>query len=215
MNILLVRHGETDWNRDGRYQGRTDIPLSATGRSQVESLAQRLAHIPIDVAIASPLSRAKSTAQAILATRQIHLELEPALLEISHGDWEGKLASEIEHTHGPMFALWRTAPSPDTPAGPGAETLSEVERRAWPVIVNLCQRLQPTQTALVVAHDAVNRVLLCRILGMPLTRVWAFRQSAAALNAVSGPSIHELQVVRLNDSDHTSPLFADSQHRAL
>src|SRR4051812_26388074 len=94
MNILLVRHGETAWNRDGRYQGRTDIPLSETGQAQVAALGRRLASLPIAVAYASPLSRAKTTAEAILAGRPIGLSLDAGLVEISHGGWEGKLATE-------------------------------------------------------------------------------------------------------------------------
>src|SRR4051794_22300124 len=108
MNILLVRHGETPWNREGRYQGRTDIPLSETGAAQVRALGVRLAPIPIHVAYASPLSRAKNTAEAILAGRTIPLWLEAGLLEISHGEWEGKLATDVELSHAEMFGVWRT-----------------------------------------------------------------------------------------------------------
>src|SRR5256885_14423957 len=71
MNILLVRHGETTWNREGRYQGRTDIPLSHHGQAQVRALGDRLRETPISVAIASPLSRAKTTAEAILASQAL------------------------------------------------------------------------------------------------------------------------------------------------
>ena len=86
MNILLVRHGETAWNREGRYQGRTDIPLSETGQTQVATLGKRLASIAITIAYASPLSRAKNTAEAILAGRSnVPLWLDAGLLEISHG----------------------------------------------------------------------------------------------------------------------------------
>src|SRR6476620_10717040 len=99
MHILLVRHGETTWNREGRYQGRTDIPLSPDGEAQVRALGARLAHLPIEVAIASPLSRAKNTAQAVLDGRATTLELDEGLLEISHGQWEGQLASNIELSH--------------------------------------------------------------------------------------------------------------------
>src|SRR6476619_2227262 len=134
MNILLVRHGETTWNREGRYQGRTDIPLSETGQGQVQRLGDRLRSIPIAAAIASPLSRAKTTAEAVLAGRSLALELDPGLLEISHGAWEGKLASEVERDHAEMFGVWRTAPGRDAPAGPIAETLGDVEARAWPVL---------------------------------------------------------------------------------
>jgi probable phosphoglycerate mutase len=215
MNILLVRHGETTWNREGRYQGRTDIPLSETGQAQVQRLGDRLRNVPIAAAIASPLSRAKTTAEAVLAGHTLTLELDPGLLEISHGAWEGKLASEVERDHAEMFGVWRTAPGRDALAGPGAETLGDVEARAWPVLEKLCARLGADDTGLIAAHDAVNRVLLCRVLGLPLDQVWKFRQAPATLNVLSGRSLAELQVVRLNDCEHSEPLLHAAQHRAL
>jgi probable phosphoglycerate mutase len=215
MNILLVRHGETTWNREGRYQGRTDIPLSEHGQAQVQRLGDRLRSVPIAAAIASPLSRAKTTAEAILAGRSLALELDAGLLEISHGGWEGKLASEVERDHAEMFGVWRTAPGRDAAAGPDAETLGDVEARAWPVLETLCARLGADDTGLIAAHDAVNRVLLCRVLGLPLQQVWKFRQAPATLNVLSGRSLTELQVVRLNDCEHSEPLLHASQHRAL
>lgn len=215
MNVLLVRHGETAWNREGRYQGRTDISLSEVGAAQVRALGQRLASVPIAVAVASPLARARSTAEAIVAGRSVALELDPGLVEISHGGWEGLLASDVERDHHEMFGVWRTAPGRTAPAGPGAETLGDVDARAWPVLARLCARLGPDDTGLVAAHDAVNRVLLCRVLGLPLERIWSFRQAPATLNVLSGPSLGELQVVRLNDAEHVAPLLGEAQHKAL
>lgn len=216
MHILLVRHGETAWNREGRYQGRTDVPLSADGRHQVSRLGVRLSHVPITRAIASPLSRAMSTAEAILAGRDnVTLELDPGLLEISHGEWEGKLSSDVEAAHAEMIGTWRQRPDRDVPAGPGAETLGQVENRAWPVVERITRNLGENDTLLLVAHDAVNRVLLCRVLGLPLTRVWAFRQSPATLNVLSGRSLAELAVMRLNDAEHVAPLLEEAVHRAL
>src|SRR6185503_7103766 len=163
MNILMVRHGETAWNREGRYQGRTDIPLSETGQAQVAALGARLAPIPIHIAYASPLSRAKNTAEAILAGRTLPpLWLEAGLLEISHGEWEGLLASDVEISHAEMFGVWKTTPGRHSPAGPRAETLGDVETRAWAVLEKVCAALGAEQTALIAAHDAVNRVILCR-----------------------------------------------------
>lgn len=214
MNILLVRHGETPWNREGRYQGRTDIPLSDTGQAQVRALGARLEAIAIKVAYASPLSRAKDTAEAILGGRT-PLQLDAGLLEISHGEWEGKLASEVEIAHAEMFGVWRSRPGRHSPAGPGAETLGDVESRAWPVLERVCGELGPDDTALIAAHDAVNRVLICRVLGLPLERIWSFRQAPAALNVLSGPSLAELQVVRLNDAEHVAPLLREALHKAL
>jgi len=213
MNVLLVRHGETAWNREGRYQGRTDIPLSEVGERQVRALGARLASVPIAIAVASPLARARATAEAIVEASR--LELDPGLVEISHGAWEGQLASDVARDHAEMFGVWRTAPGRDSPAGPGAETLGDVEQRAWPVLAKICERLGEHDTALVAAHDAVNRVLLCRVLGLPLARIWSFRQSPATLNVLSGPSLAELQVVRLNDAEHVSPVVGETQHRAL
>ena len=212
MNVLLVRHGETPWNREGRYQGRTDIALSDEGRAQAQRLGQRLAGVTIAKAIASPLSRAKATAEAIIGNS---LELDAGLLEISHGAWEGQLASDVERSHAEMFGVWKSAPGRDAPAGPGAETLGDVEARAWPVLARLCAQLGPDDTGLLVAHDAVNRVLICRVLGLPLERVWTFRQAPAALNVLAGASLDTLQVVRLNDSEHSAPLVGGSVHKAL
>lgn len=215
MNLLLVRHGETPWNREGRYQGRTDTPLSDAGETQARALGARLAGLPIHIAICSPLTRTRRTAQGVLGDRSVTLETDEALIEISHGQWEGQLASDIELSHAEMFGTWRSQPDRDVPAGPGAETLGDVEARAWPVLVRTCARLGPDDTALIVAHDAVNRVLLCRVLGLPLTRVWMFRQAPAALNVLAGTSLAELQVVRLNDAEHVAPLFQEALHRAL
>ena len=215
MNILLVRHGETAWNREGRYQGRTDIPLSETGQVQVRALGDRLKTIQIETAYASPLSRAKNTAEAILAGRTTPLWLDAGLLEISHGGWEGQLASDVEISHAEMFGIWRTRPGRHSPAGPGAETLGDVEDRAWGVLERVCAQLSANATALIAAHDAVNRVILCRVLGLPLERIWSFRQAPASLNVLSGPSIDELQVVRLNDAEHVAPLLGEALHRAL
>lgn len=219
MHLLLVRHGETEWNREGRYQGRTDIPLSAVGEQQVQALGARLAGVRIDVAFASPLVRARATAEAILGAPSrsapaCELELDVGLVEISHGDWEGKLASDVARDHAEMFGVWRTAPNHDSPAGPGAETLGDVDARAWAVLEQVFARTGDG-TALIVAHDAVNRVILCRILGLPIARVWKFRQGPAALNIVAGDVLDRLQVVRMNDAEHSSPMLAESTHRAL
>jgi broad specificity phosphatase PhoE len=218
MNILLVRHGETAWNRAGRYQGRTDVPLSVDGEAQVGRLAARLASVPIDVAVASPLSRARRTAEAVLAApgraRPPELLLDDGLIEISHGGWESKLASEVELSDAEMLHTWRHRPDREVPAGPGAETLGDVELRAWSAMDRLAVKIGHG-TALVAAHDAVNRVILCKVLGLPLARVWTFQQAPAALNVLAGNTLETLQVVRLNDFDHVGPLLAHLVHQAL
>ncbi|MEW5739743.1 MAG: histidine phosphatase family protein [Myxococcota bacterium] len=215
MNILLARHGETPWNKEGRYQGHTDIPLSEVGEGQARALGQRLTEIPIHRAVASPLSRAKRTAQLVLGARADLLTLDPDLREISHGGWEGKLVTEIERSHPELLAQWRAGPPATLPAGPNAESLQQVLDRAWGALEKACAGLGAEENLLVVAHDAVNRVILCRVLGLPLERVWSFRQAPATLNVLSGTSVSALQVVRLNDADHVAPLLKESVHRAV
>lgn len=215
MNVLLARHGETAWNQEGRYQGHTDIPLSTTGEKQALALGARLSAIPLARAVASPLARARRTAELILGDRTSMLRLAPALKEISHGEWEGKLVGEIEQSHPQMLATWKAGPPGNFPAGPGAESLQHVLERAWPALVDACQGLGQDDTVLVVAHDAVNRVLLLKLLGLPMERVWIFRQAPATLNVLSGPSVDSLQIVRLNDADHVAPLLRESVHKAV
>ena len=213
MRILLCRHGETPWNAEGRYQGQIDIALSSTGEGQARALGERLRDLPITRAVASPLSRAFRTAQLALGPREGMLTTEEGLLEIAHGAWAGLLASEIAVEDGPRLRAWREAP--ESVQMPGGESLQQVLDRAWPALARACAGLGPDDTLLIVAHDAVNRVLLCRILGLPLSRVWSFRQAPATLNLLEGPSVERLEVVRLNDATHVASLFGEAVHRAL
>lgn len=215
MKILLARHGETPWNAEGRYQGQEDIALSAVGQAQARALGQRLAQIRIDRAVASPLGRAHETACLALGdTRVDMLQTDPGLMEIAHGSWEGLLASEIHQRDPERLVAWREAPDsvqmPD-----GGESLQQVFDRAWPALQRAMLGLQEDDTLLVVAHDAVNRVLLCRILGIPLARLWTFRQAPTTLNLLQGSDIDHLEVVRLNDCSHHTALFGEAVHRAL
>ncbi|HVI26351.1 MAG TPA: histidine phosphatase family protein [Xanthomonadaceae bacterium] len=214
MRILLARHGETAWNAEGRYQGQTDIPLSPTGEAQARALGERLRDVRIDRAVASPLARARRTAELALGeARAGLLGTDPGLAEIAHGDWEGLLAAEIRARDGERLHAWRHAPH--EVLMPGGESLPGVLERAWPAFARACEGLGADDTLLLVAHDAVNRVLLCRVLGLPLARLWSFRQAPTTLNLLEGPDLAGLEVVRLNDCAHHTPLFGEAVHRAL
>ena len=170
MRILLARHGETSWNAQGRYQGQMDVPLSDVGEAQARALGERLKSVSIARAVASPLSRAKRTAELGLGDRASMLTTDAGFLEIAHGTWEGLLASEIREVDSATLAAWRD--SPHTVTMPKGESLDMVLDRAWPALERACAGLGDADTLLLVAHDAVNRVLLCRILGLPLARCW-------------------------------------------
>lgn len=213
MRILLCRHGETAWNAEGRYQGQMDIPLSEIGERQAAALGARLKDLPIARAIASPLARARRTAELALGPRAGMLALDAGFLEIAHGAWEGKLASDLASEDGPRLKAWRE--SPDTVQMPGGESLHQLLDRAWPAFVSACAGLGPDEILLIAAHDAVNRVILARILGLPLARIWSFRQAPATLNLLEGAEPHRLEVVRLNDAAHVTGLFGEVLHSAL
>ena len=214
MRILLARHGETPWNAEGRYQGREDIPLSATGEAQARALGERLRQVRIDRAVASPLARARRTAELALGeARAPMLGFDEGLVEIAHGAWEGLLASEIRQRDGERLRAWREAP--ETVLMPGGESLPQVLGRAWPAFERATAGLGAGDNLLVVAHDAVNRVLLCHVLGIPLSRLWSFRQAPATLNLLEGADAGHLDVVRLNDAGHHTALFGEAVHRAL
>ncbi len=214
MRILLARHGETPWNAEGRYQGQIDIPLSPTGEHQASALGKRLAHIDMTRAVASPLSRARRTAELALGdARAPMLTLDADLQEIAHGEWEGLLASEINDKDPSLLRAWREAP--ETVLMPGGESLGQVLNRSWQGLTRAADGLGDDDTLLVVAHDAVNRVILCRILGLPLSRLWSFRQAPTTLNLLEGPDLDHLELVRLNDCAHHTPFFGEAVHRAL
>ncbi|EKT4100230.1 TPA: histidine phosphatase family protein [Stenotrophomonas maltophilia] len=214
MRILLARHGETPWNAEGRYQGQIDIPLSPIGEAQAQALGARLASVDITRAVASPLSRAQRTAQLALgAARADMLLTEPELQEIAHGEWEGLLASEIHEKDPSRLQAWRE--EPDTVLMPGGESLRLVLERSWRGLARATEGLGEHDTLLVVAHDAVNRVILCKVLGLPLSRLWTFRQAPTTLNLLEGADQDSLEVVRLNDCAHHTPFFGEAKHRAL
>jgi probable phosphoglycerate mutase len=214
MRILLARHGETAWNAEGRYQGLEDIALSATGDAQARGLGARVRGVRIDRAIASPLCRALRTAELALGEeRAAMLATDPGFMEIAHGEWEGLLAGEIRERDPDRARAWREAPH--EVLMPRGESLQHVLDRAWPALERTCDGLGDGDTLLLVAHDAVNRVLLCRILGLPLAHLWRFRQAPTTLNLIEGPTVDRLEVVRLNDCAHHTALFGEAVHRAL
>ncbi len=214
MRILLARHGETPWNAEGRYQGQIDIPLSPVGEGQANALGLRLKDVRIDRAVASPLARAQLTAKLALGdARADMLQTDADLQEIAHGEWEGLLASEIQDKDPARLLAWRE--EPDTVLMPGGESLRQVLDRSWRGLARAADGLGDDDTLLIVAHDAVNRVLLCRILGLPIAKLWSFRQAPTTLNLLEGPSVDQLEVVRLNDCAHHTPFFGEAKHRAL
>jgi phosphoserine phosphatase len=187
---LLVRHGETDWNRDKRFQGQIDVPLNPQGRVQAAQAAEFLKPIAIDYAVSSPMLRPKETAEIILQSHpEVGLTLNPLLCEISHGLWEGKLEAEIEAAYPGELHQWQRAP--ETVQMPEGENLQQVWERAvaaWQQILaeTPAESAQPIIT-LVVAHDAVNKALLCYLAGLSPAQFWTFKQGNGSVTVIDYP----------------------------
>lgn len=183
--LLLVRHGETEWNRQKRFQGHIDVPLNDNGREQSQKAAEFLKDIPIDFALTSPMLRPKETAEIILKHHpNVKLEDHPGLREISHGLWEGKLEPEIEQTYPGQLHQWRDFPaSVQMPEGENLQQVWDRAIAAWNSIVNEAG----SQTGLVVAHDATNKVILCHLLGLGPEDFWKIKQGNCAVSAIDYP----------------------------
>ncbi|MFC1923156.1 histidine phosphatase family protein [Chloroflexota bacterium] len=136
-SIVLIRHGETDWNIEGRYQGQADPPLNNNGIHQAQKLTAELQDIGLDILYTSPLQRTKQTADMINEVLMIPVKYEPRLQEIHQGDWQTRLRSEIENLYPELFLEWETDPWKVTP--PGGEHLSEVQRRVYSAIDDILQ----------------------------------------------------------------------------
>ncbi|MCS6960827.1 MAG: histidine phosphatase family protein [Pseudanabaenaceae cyanobacterium SKYGB_i_bin29] len=180
--ILLVRHGETQWNREQRFQGQIDVPLNQTGLAQAQKTAEFLRSVKIDRAFASPLLRPKQTAEAILAGRDVPLTLLDDLKEISHGLWEGKLETEIAQEFPGELERWQREPqNVQMPQGENLQQVWQRAKRAWQEIITVSQ---PGETVLVVGHDAINKALLCQLFDLKPDRFWAFKQGNGGISVV-------------------------------
>ncbi|MAV10484.1 MAG: histidine phosphatase family protein [Synechococcus sp. MED850] len=181
--LILVRHGETDWNKEGRFQGQIDIPLNSNGRNQAAAAREFLKDVQIDKSWSSTLSRPTETAQIILeAHPDVNLSQTDGLVEIGHGLWEGKLESEIREGWSTLLDSWKS--TPETVQMPEGETIQDVWARSVRSWQEISDQLKPNETALVVAHDAVNKTILCDLLGLTPADIWAVKQGNGGVTVV-------------------------------
>ena len=181
--IILVRHGETDWNKQGRFQGQIDIPLNQNGKAQAKAASEFLKNVSIQKAYSSSLSRPKETANIILKEHPgIEISLKDNLREIGHGKWEGKLESEIKSDWPVLLKEWKV--SPEKVQMPEGENIKEVSERSITGWKEICKDLANNETALVVAHDAVNKTILCHLLGLEPSEIWMIKQGNGGITVI-------------------------------
>ena len=147
--IIVIRHGETEWNVEGRYQGQADPPMNQHGKEQARLLAHQLKQLNIDLLYSSPLKRAEQTARIICEVSKVPLIFESRLMEINQGDWQTRLRSEIEELYPVVFSKWETEPWSVTP--PNGEHLSQVQARVYDAITDIIE-YHPDQKVGIVTH---------------------------------------------------------------
>ena len=174
MNLYLVRHGETEWNRDGRAQGRADIPLNDAGIAQSRALAEAFSSMSVTAVMSSTLSRAVRTAEAIAAPHGLSVSTENDLLELDFGGLDGAPLREMRELFPDFFEHWTrdpaTAQFPD-----GGETLQQLQDRAWAVVESIARSHEPQDNVIVVSHAFALYSVMCRALGMPLSNYGRLR----------------------------------------
>jgi alpha-ribazole phosphatase len=179
--VILIRHGQTEWNVKFKYQGHSEVDLTPNGVRQAELVATRLAKEPIRAVYSSDLGRAMKTAEYIAASHGLTVTPVTGLREYHFGEWEGLTFQQIaERWPDISVAFFK---NPDEIRVPGGETFREVKDRAEAAVRNLVDK-HPDQTIALVSHGGAIRTILCAALGLHLNRVWAVRQDNTAVNII-------------------------------
>lgn len=211
VRIILVRHGETAWNSEGRFQGRIDVELNGVGRRQAEAVAKVLSDEEIDMIYCSPLSRAGETAETIAKYHSIEVKPEEGFIEIDHGQWEGLRREDVIRRNGDKYNQWFE--HPEKAKMPGGEGLADIRKRASEALGRIIHK-HKDQAILIVAHDAINKVLICDLLGIDNSHFWQFRQGNSGISIIELNGDQE-KLTLLNDTCHLGGLVDETSVGAL
>ena len=178
--LVLARHGETEWNVEGVFRGRIDLELNQTGIKQAELLAGYLSE-EIEAVYSSPLKRATKTAEAVAHRHNLRVEVSPGLIDCDFGQWQGLSLEEVKNKYGKLYRQW--AESPQLVKIPGGESLDGVRERALKVVNGVIAKHRG-RVALV-SHRVVNKVLICALLGLDNSHFWNIRQDVGGTTIFS------------------------------
>jgi broad specificity phosphatase PhoE len=158
--FCLIRHGQTDWNLEGRYQGQSDVSLNETGRLQAFEIARQLQPQTFTAIYTSDLQRAQETAEIIASALKLPYKIDIRLREINQGEWEGQQVEVIKARYADLWNQRSIDPASVRP--PGGETVGEVAKRAFEVMDDLAYRY-PGRSVLIVSHGLTLATILCKV----------------------------------------------------
>lgn len=208
MILYVARHGETDFNREGRYQGQLESSLTAEGMQQAQALAQALRRENIARVVSSPLGRCVKTAQAVADARGVPVETDARLLEIHHGSWQGRLRGEIERAEPQLIDTWRH--SPGDVRFEGGESLADVAAR----FESFAATLDGNTDVVLVTHDVLVRLAILRAANRPLADFWMRRVVNGGYAQIA---VEQTRWTLLEEcvESHLDGLLSDPVHQAL
>jgi len=196
--LILVRHGQTDWNVNGRYMGWMDEALNEEGLRQAERVAQRLERWPISAVVSSPLKRAVRTAEIVARPHSVAVQTIEGLGEMRLGGWEGMFAGDIAAKYSELWQTWRT--NPGDFQMPGGESLGEVRGRAVRAFGRIMDSSEGGMTV-AVTHDAVVRVLVAHCLGVVEDIYRRLEVGNASITVIERDGV-KIRLRVLNDTGH-------------
>ena len=196
--IILVRHGQTVWNVEHRFQGAKDSPLTELGREQARRIAARLSHVHIDAVYSSDVPRARETAESIIAGRNLSVEFREDLRERGYGVLEGHTKEEIAATAGAWYIAWEADRIRKSP--PGGETQPEMCERVMGTLFEIAGA-HPNQTVVVATHAGPIKSAVYDILRVPLS-LWnlSFISNGSLTTLRGTPEL--MRIVSFNDTCH-------------
>lgn len=203
MRLFLIRHGETPWTVQRRYQGTTDVPLSPEGRRQARALARGLRTERPSRIYTSTLRRARDTAQVIAKDLGLKPLADERLNEISFGKWEGAYYRRLPKEAGAPFQRWREG---KLGSPPGGESIASLGRRVGQFLKELIRR-HSGETVAVVAHGGPIKMFLFKVLKVKSHSIWSFRIDPASISLIEGDE-KLLQIVWTNQTQHLNPFHS-------
>ena len=202
VRVYIVRHGRTEWNKEGRMQGQLDVKLDETGLAQAEKTGARFAGMKLAAVLVSPLSRARVTGETIArAAGCENVIADPGFMEIHLGAVQGMTGKEIlasEYKETPR--KWASAPDTVRFTGEGGETLADVEKRAVEALERLAAQYEGN--VVLATHGAAATVLLAHYLGSPLSNYWRFKLDNCGVSCVEFNAKGAPRVTLMNDTSH-------------
>jgi alpha-ribazole phosphatase len=203
--IILARHGETEWNVQEVFRGRVDVELNQRGIKQAELLAEHLSRLKLDAIYSSPLRRAVKTAEIIARRHRLNVEIAPALIDCDFGQWQGLRLQEVKERYKELYDQW--ANSPHLVKIPDGESLNDVSKRALGMVEEVVAKHKGT--IVLVSHRVVNKVLICALLGLDNSHFWNVKQD----NCGTTTFTYENKRIVLTEHNNTAYLESVQQVR--